>query len=115
LPPESLVRTKPEERGRNPWDAYMELLAQLVEVSSVTAAGFRLKKPIKVPRPGRKRKRGRQAESFQTVDTDSLQVHQLPSGPNPYSAAMNMLAGSSPARLHVVQDGETASGEQETA
>lgn len=54
LPPTALSRTPPERRGVDePWTAVHELLAQLIEVTSIPAAERRLNEPITVPRPGR--------------------------------------------------------------
>lgn len=54
LPPTALSRTPAERRGVDePWTAVHELLAQLIEVTSIPAAEMRLNKPIEVPRPGR--------------------------------------------------------------
>lgn len=80
----------------------------------MTASGMRLKKPIKVPRPNRRK--GQRRQSMQTVDPSQQQVHEVPAGPNPYSAAINMLSSvPAPRRLTVVDGGAGGAGEQETS
>lgn len=111
LPPHSLVRTPREDRGRQPWDAYMELLAQIVEVTSVGVAGMRLKKPIKVPRPKRHRRRRPAMEA----GPQQVVLVQAEHG-NPYSAAINKLTAiPAPQRHLALVDGTAGNGEQETA
>jgi hypothetical protein len=55
LPDEALTRNTVDYREQQRWTTEMELAAQLIEVMSIPAAGMRLKKQIKVPRPNRNR------------------------------------------------------------
>jgi hypothetical protein len=50
LPPDARSRRK--DPDDEPWGVTEELLAQLVEMTSVVAAERRLKEPILLPRPG---------------------------------------------------------------
>jgi hypothetical protein len=49
LPPEARLSRRSGDDSA--WDPQTELLAQLVEVMSVSAAGRQLRKPVQVPRP----------------------------------------------------------------
>ena len=51
MPKGSCLRTTMEERMADGWTVTDDLLALLIEVSSVTASGRQLKKPLQVPRP----------------------------------------------------------------
>lgn len=51
MPKGSCLRTTMEERMQEGWSVTDDLLALLIEVSSVTASGRQLRKPIEVPRP----------------------------------------------------------------
>lgn len=55
MPKGACTRTTVEERLGEGWTVTDDLLALLVEISSVTAAERKLKKPIEVPRPNRKK------------------------------------------------------------
>ncbi len=101
LPRDALVRTPAEERGREPWTAYHELLAQLIELTSVTAADHRIKKPLKVPRP-QQVKAGSQRVPSQRV----RRAADVPAA-NPYSAAIAALGGAQPSRKRALLAGET--------
>lgn len=90
LPPHALVRTPAGERGREPWTAYHELLAQVIEITSVTAAGHQIKKPIKVPRPDQKADPGEPQREVRTT-------RDAP-GANPYRSAIAVLGGAKPSR-----------------
>lgn len=92
LPRDALVRTPAEERGRDPWTAELELMAQLIEVTSVIAAEHRLKKPHKVPRP--KRVKARRAAAQRRAGDRAGDG----AGPNPYRAAIAALGGAQPSR-----------------
>lgn len=50
LPPEA--RSARENPDEQPWGVVEELLAQVVEVTSVTASGRQMSEPRQVPRPG---------------------------------------------------------------
>jgi hypothetical protein len=95
LPRDAITRIPVPERGREPWDPYMELLAQIVEVVSVGAANMRLKKPVKIPRPNRD----------EPLITSSSRRTAPAEDENPYASAINRLASVQPERyLHVVPD-----------
>lgn len=51
MPKGSCLRTTLDERLGEGWTVTDDLLALLVEVTSVSASGRQLKKPIEVPRP----------------------------------------------------------------
>ncbi len=54
MPRDACIRTTPEDRlGEEKWSVETDLLALLVEVSSVTASGRQIKKPLEIPRPKR--------------------------------------------------------------
>lgn len=98
------MRTPVDERGRDPWTAYHELLAQLIEIVSIPAAEMRLQKPIKIPRPQRD----------QPADTDEEHVVTpvvSQDAPNPYRAAIAGLAASQP-RLRSVPRNDDNEQEQ---
>lgn len=65
MPRDSCIRTTLDERLGEEWTVTDDLLAMLIEVSSVTASGRQIKKPIEVPRPKDKRK-GPQRHEQQT-------------------------------------------------
>lgn len=102
LPRDALVRTPESERGIDPWTAELELLAQLIEVTSIGVAEMKLQKPITVPRP-------QQPEPGDAEHLDSPAAGE--DGPNPYSAAIGALRSSARPRpsLHVVDNGEESS------
>lgn len=120
LPPDALVRVPVEERGREPWTAYHELIAQLVEVTSVGISGRQLRKPIQVPRP----KKAKPVAAVRVVEDLELAPRPAPAAPapartpapagvNPYRSAMAALGGAQPSRLRAqLAGGEKA---QETA
>lgn len=92
LPRDALVRTPVEERGRAPWTAELELMAQLIEMTSVLASERRIKKPVKVPRPDQPKKR--------RMRTTARQASRPAEGPgvSPYGAAIAALGGAQPSR-----------------
>ena len=91
LPAEALVRTPVEERGRAPWTAELELMAQLIEMTSVLAADRRIKKPVKVPRPNQPNKR-----RMRTTPAAREGRQAAPAGVSPYGAAIAALGGAQP-------------------
>jgi len=105
LPPTALVRTPVDERVRDPWTAYHELLAQLVEVVSIGAAEMKLRRPIKVNRPGSRR------QHAQAEPVDVKRAQDVP-GDNPYRAAMAVLSRAQPSRVR--QAAADSKREQET-
>lgn len=109
LPPEALIRIPADERGRGhePWTAYHELLAQLVEVTSIGAAEHRLKKPIKVNRPDRTR------QHAQAAPIRVASARDIPgAAANPYRAAIAALGGAQPSskRAQLAAGAETGMG-----
>ena len=88
LPREALVRTPVDERGRAPWTAELELVAQLIEMTSVLAADRRIKKPVKVPRPNQPTKR--------RMPTTAARPGQPQAGVSAYGAAIAALGGAQP-------------------
>lgn len=105
LPPSALVRTPEAERGRDPWTAELELMAQLVEITSIGIAQMKLRKPIKVPRPARDK-------TARAAAAGTEHVVAVGSDSNPYRAAMRALGEARPARLRQQREHD---GEQETA
>lgn len=95
LPRDALVRTPESERGRDPWTAELELMAQLIEVVSITASGKQLRKPIKVPRP---KKDTAKAAASKTKRAASA------ADDNPYRSAIRMFGGAQPSRIREGQD-----------
>lgn len=81
LPDDALIRTSPELRRRlreaRQWTNDTELLAQAVELLSVIASEYQIKKPVDVPRPRSVGERGGGA------------------GRNPYARAIDRMRGSS--------------------
>jgi hypothetical protein len=75
LPSESLLRTDPEDRSLDRWSVNTELLAQLLEVTSVGVAERRLKDPVKIPRPTHLAKH-RKARSTQEAYARGISVLQ---------------------------------------
>lgn len=57
LPADALLRRDSSEIGADRWGLTEELLAQVVEITSVIAAERRLKQPVELPRPGQLRAR----------------------------------------------------------
>jgi len=96
LPRDALVRTPESERGRDPWTAELELMAQLVEVVSIQAAEMKLRKPIKVPRPNRD-------ELAQTATREAGQQVAAAAQPNPFRGAMAVLSGGGQPRTKPAQ------------
>jgi len=90
LPADSLVRTPVGERGRGRWTIELELMAQLIEICSVTAADHRLKKPIRIPRPDK--------TSQQSQVAPSVRRARDQQAPNAYSAAIAAMGGAQPSR-----------------
>jgi hypothetical protein len=68
LPAESLLRTTPEQRSQEKWTVETELLAQLVEETSVVSSGHKRKKPLKVPRPDHIKNAGKRHRRPAVVD-----------------------------------------------
>jgi hypothetical protein len=93
LPRDALVRTPESERGVDAWTAELELLAQLIEVTSIGVAEMKLHQPITVPRP----------TPPGEDDTEALPAE---GAANPYSTAIGKLRGSARPQLHAVDDGE---------
>jgi hypothetical protein len=87
LPRDALVRTPESERGRDPWTAELELMAQLVEITSIAAAEMKLKKPIQVPRPHLEQ------AAQDTARQAGRQVAAV-DAPNPFRGAMAVMAGA---------------------
>lgn len=96
LPREALVRTPVAERGRDPWTAELELMAQLLEVTSIGIAQMKLRKPIKVPRP---KKDGARATAARAARPTVVGTKD-----NPYRAAMRTFGATPPKRLAERQD-----------
>lgn len=81
------MRTTHEQRFGEDWTVEQELMALLIEVTSVAAAGRQLRKPIDIPRPT-KRRRGR-------VHPDHAHVGgSAPGHDRSYGHAVAVLAGS---------------------
>lgn len=95
LPRDALVRTPLAERGRDPWTAELELMAQLVEVVSVSAAEMKLRAPIKVPRP--------QDGQAQEAAREAGQQVAAAAEVNPYRGAMAVLSGGGGGRRQAPQ------------
>lgn len=91
LPRDALVRTPESERGRDPWTAELELMAQLVELTSVLASNHRIKKPVKVPRP----KNDKTAKAAAAGTTRRVAV----ADGNPYRSAIRAFGAAQPARI----------------
>jgi hypothetical protein len=81
LPKDACIRTTHEQRFGEDWTVERELMALLIEITSVTAAGKQLRKPIQVPRPKSDKQRG--------------PVHPRANGQNPaYGRAVGVLAST---------------------
>lgn len=109
LPTSALVRTPVADRGREPWTAYHELLAQLVELTSVSASEHRIKKPVKVPRPHHTKS---QRVPSERVGVEVRRAADAP-GDNPYRKAIMALGGAQPSKKRALLAGESEG--QETA
>lgn len=58
MPPESLLATGRGAREQERWPVEVELLAQLIEETSIAAAGLRRRRPREIPRPRHLRRSG---------------------------------------------------------
>lgn len=63
LPKDACIRTTAEQRTREEWTVELELLTQLIEVTSISAAGMQLRQPITIPRPEHIRRQNKARES----------------------------------------------------
>jgi hypothetical protein len=72
------------------WTVDNELMAQLVELTSIVATDRQLKKPITIPRPDHIRRKGRAYQSG---------VKEVPE--NPYKQGIAVLQATSPRRRAV--------------
>ncbi len=71
MPKDACIRSTPEDRlGEKGWSIEHDLLALLVEVTSVPAAGMQLKKPITLKRP-EKGDQSSRPEASGPSDTDA--------------------------------------------
>lgn len=100
------MRTPVPERGRDPWTAELELMAQLIEVVSITAAQMKLRKPIKVPRPKKDKTAAKAAAATRGAYVLDPAPAAVAAEHNPYRAAIRALGASQPNRLRAVGEGE---------
>lgn len=78
------MRTTPEKRlgATEEWTGEMQLLALLIEVTSIGTAGKQIKKPIDIPRPGKKGK-GQSRSPREEHDQRNQQGQQDQEGSQP--------------------------------
>lgn len=91
------MRTPVAERGRDPWTAELELMAQLVEITSIGIAQMRLRKPIKVPRPNKD-------VAAKAATTRVERAVAVGEDDNPYRAAIRAFGATQPSRMREAQD-----------
>lgn len=68
MPKGSCTRSTVDERLGEEWTVTDDLLALLIEVTSVPAADRKLRKPIQVPRPGDKKKQAPREQPAEVRD-----------------------------------------------